>query len=47
MGKGEYVTPPLPVRLCDAAVAGGICDPATARGLTVRSSSITLEVARH
>ena len=47
MGKGEYVTPPLPARLYDTAVAGNICDPAAARGLTVRSSSITLEVARH
>ena len=38
MDKGKYVTPLLPARLHDAAAA---------RGLTVRSSSIILEVARH
>ncbi|WP_178297931.1 hypothetical protein [Nitrosospira sp. Nsp11] len=42
MGKGKYVTPPLPARLHDAVVAGHICDPAAACGLTVLSSSITL-----
>ncbi len=41
MGKGEYVTPPLPARLYDTAVARDICDPVAA-GLRVRSSSITL-----